>query len=166
MDKKKAKELRKRLDSTIIKLVAPRGMSVMEYKIQCNLNEFDATVENGMFLHWVMTAKDGDGTDVEDKVHDAIVNALDKKYLLDVDNKEQCAYFCDALKFVLLKDKEYSTRLLEGVLKGYKDSDGYGIEVFNFCKSLNKAFGFTSVEYFNYDGFKKALLSTREKSSK
>ena len=70
MDKKKAKDLRKKLDSKIIKLIAPKGMSVAEYKIQCNLNGIDATLENGMFLHWVMTAYDGEETNVEGKVHD------------------------------------------------------------------------------------------------
>lgn len=161
MDKKKAKDLRKKLDSKIIKLIAPKGMSVAEYKIQCNLNEIDATLENGMFLHWVMTAHDGDETNVEDKVHDAIVKGLEQQYLIDVDSQEQCEYFCDAVNHLLLRDKDYSTRILDAVLKNYKNSSKYGLEVFNFCKRLNKAFGFTSTEYFNYDGFKVALLEMR-----
>ena len=86
MDAKKAKDLRKKLDSKIIKLIAPKGMSVAEYKIQCNLNEIDATIENGMFLHWVMTAHDGEETNVEGKVHDAIVKGLEQQYLIDVDS--------------------------------------------------------------------------------
>ena len=162
MDKKKAKDLRKKLDSKIIKLIAPKGMSVAEYKIQCNLNEIDATLENGMFLHWVMTAYDGDETNVEDKVHDAIVKGLEQQYLIDVDSQEQCEYFCDAVKHLLLRDKDYSTRILDAVLKNYKHSSKYGLEVFNFCKQLNKAFGLTSTEYFDYDGFKDALLEMRK----
>lgn len=161
MDAKKAKDLRKKLDSKIIKLIAPKGMSVAEYKIQCNLNGIDATLENGMFLHWVMTAHDGDETNVEDKVHDAIVKGLEQQYLIDVDSQEQCEYFCDAVKHLLLRDKDYTTRILDAVLKNYKNSSKYGLEVFNFCKQLNKAFGFTPTEYFEYDCFKDALLEMR-----
>ena len=137
-------------------------MSEHEYKIACNLNEVDATVENGPFLHWVMTAEDGEESDVADKVHAAVVNALEKKYLLDESSAEQCSYFCDAVRDVLLKDKEYSTLLLEAVLKNYKNSSGLALEVFDFCKQLNKAFGFTRIEYFNQD-FDKALHSLVEK---
>lgn len=162
MDRTKATALRKRLDSRLIKLIAPKGMSVHEYKIACNLNEVDATVENGQFLHWVMTAEDGEETDVADKVHTAIVNALEKKYLLDESSAEQCSYFCDAVKDVLLKDKEYTTQLLEAVLKNYKSSSGHALEVFDFCKRLNKAFGLTTVEYFDYGGLKSSLLSMRK----
>ena len=131
MDKKKAKDLRKKLDSKILKLIAPKGMSVAEYKIQCNLNGIDATLENGMFL-------------------------------IDSDSQEQCEYFCDAVKHLLLRDKDYSTRILDAVLKNYKNSSKYGLEVFNFCKQLNKAFGLTSTEYFDHDGFKDALLEMRK----
>ena len=134
MDAKKAKDLRKKLDSKIIKLIAPKGMSVAEYKIQCNLNEIDATLENGMFLHWVMTAHDGEDTNVEGKVHDVIVKGLEQQYLIDTDSQEQCEYFCDAVKHLLLKDKDYSTRILDAVLKNYKHSNKCGLEVFNFCK--------------------------------
>lgn len=154
MDTKKAKDLRKKLDSKIIKLIAPKGMSVAEYKIQCNLNGIDATLENGAFLHWVMTAHDGEETNVEGKVHDAIVKSLEQKYLIDVDSQEQCEYFCDAVKHLLLKDKDYSTRILDAVLKNYKHSNKYGLEVFNFCKKLNKAFGLTSTEYFEHGDLK------------
>lgn len=154
MDAKKAKDLRKKLNYKIIKLIAPKGMSVAEYKIQCNLNGIDATLENGMFLHWVMTAHDSEETNVEGKVHDAIVKGLEQKYLIDVDSQEQCEYFCDAVKHLLLKDKDYSTRILDAVLKNYKHSNKYGLEVFNFCKKLNKAFGLTSTEYFEYGDLK------------
>ena len=134
MDAKKAKDLRKKLDYKIIQLIAPKGMSVAEYKIQCDLNDIDATLENGMFLHWVMTARDGEDTNVEGKVNDAIVKGLEQQYLIDVDSQEQCEYFCDAVKHLLLKDKDYSTRILDAVLKNYKHSSKCGLEVFNFCK--------------------------------
>ena len=134
MDAKKAKDLRKKLDSKILKLIAPKGMSVAEYKMQCNLNEIDATLENGMFLHWVMTAHDGEDTNVEGKVHDAIVKCLEQQYLIDIDSQEQCAYFCDVVKHLLLKDKDYSSRILDAALKNYKHSSKCGLEVCNFCK--------------------------------
>lgn len=158
MDTNKSHTLRKRLDSRIIKLVAPVGMSIDEYKIACNLNDVNPTVEDGPFLHWVMTAEDGEESNVADKVHAAVVNALEKKYLLDESSAEQCSYFCDAVKDVLLKDKEYSTLLLEAVLRNYKDTDGYAVEVFNYCKRLNKAFGLTEVEYFNDDILNKLFV--------
>ena len=151
MDNIKAKTLRKRLDTKLIKLIAPNNMSVAEYKIKCNLEGIDPSVENGQFLHWVMTA-DGDDTKVVEKVHNAIVNALNKKYLLDLDNAEQCSYFCDAMCDIVLANHDYKTKMFEAVLKNYKGSGGYGDKVFNHCKDLNKSFGFTNVEYFN-DGF-------------
>lgn len=148
MDNIKAKTLRKRLDTKLIKLIAPNNMGVAEYKITCNLEGIDPSVENGQFLHWVMTA-DGDDTKLAKKVHNAIVNALEKKYLLVLDDAEQCSYFCDAISDVLFKDKEYCTKLLDAVLKNYKGSDGNGNIVFEFCKRLNKGLGLTRTEYFN-----------------
>lgn len=144
MDKKRAHSLRKKLDIRLIKLVKPEDMSIDEYRIACNLNEFfDASVENGSFLHWIITST-GDDDDIVDKVHAAVIRALDKKYLLDLDDKVQCSYFCDAIRDICIKDHAWAEQLFEVVLKNYK-----GTEVFNFCKTLNKAFGFTSIEYFN-----------------
>ena len=131
--------LRKRLDTKLIKLVKPDNMSVDEYKIACNLEGFDASVENGSFLHWLVTSP----AIVEMKVRAAILNALKKKYLLDESNIEQMSYFCDAVRDVVIKDHEWTTSLLEAVLKNYK-----GTEVYNFCSRLNKAVGFTSIGYF------------------
>ena len=147
MDKSREKALRKKLDNMLIKLVAPPGMGVTEFKIECNLNAIDATVENGVFLHWVMISS-GDDDIVANKVDRAIINAINKKYLLDTSNKDQCARFCDAVRDLVLIDKHYAADLIEAVLNNYKESDGHGPDVFDFCKRLNKAFGFTSVEYF------------------
>ena len=122
-------------------------MSVNEYKIACNLDCIDPSIENGQFLHWLITA-DGDCPAVVEKVHNAIVNAIRKKYLLDFTNEEQCSYFCDAIRDIVLKDRKFVTDLLEAVLKIYKGAPSYGAEVFNYCKRLNKAIGFTAVEYF------------------
>ena len=145
MDNKYAHMLRKKLDKKIINLVKPLDMSYEEYVIACNLQEFEPSVENGMYLHWVMTSSGDDITfSIVDKVHDAIVNALSKNYLLDPSNNEQCSYFCDAVRDMLLIDKDFTTRVLEAVLNTLDEDD----EVFKYCKSLNKAFGFTSVKYF------------------
>lgn len=148
MENIKARILRKRLDTMLIKLVAPKGMGVDEYKIACNLDNIDPSVENGQFLHWVMTAHSNEETKVEDKVHNAIVNALKKKYLLDFSNVEQCSYFCDAIHDIVLDDKEYAKNLLEAVFNSCKDAPNYGKDVFDYCKKLNKWLGLTSVEYF------------------
>ena len=149
MDNKKNHSLRKRLDSRIIKLVTPVGMSIDEYKIACNLNGVNPTVEDGPFLHWIMTTSTCVEHDVVDEVRRAIVSALDKKYLIDASCQVQCSYFCDAVQSIIAKDKWYAEKILEAVLKNYKDTSGYAVEVFNYCKRLNKAFGFTPVEYFN-----------------
>ena len=150
MEDIKARELRKKLDNKLIKLVAPAGMSIAEYKINCNLEGFEPSVENGMFLHWVMTAG-GDDANLVEKVDKAILNAIIKKYLLDTSNEEQCSYFCDAVRDLVLKDKDYATDLLEAVFKNYKDSSGYGPDVFDFCKRLNKCLGLTAIEYFSHE---------------
>lgn len=135
--------LRKKLDKKIINLVKPKSMSFEEYIINCNMQGFEPSVENGSFLHWVITAG-GDDICIVEKVEDAIVNALSKRYLLDPSNIEQCSYFCDALRDICIKDIDFSTRILEAVLKNFDEDD----DVFKYCKSLNKAFGFTSIKYF------------------
>ena len=158
MDNKKSHILRKRLDSRIIKLVAPAGMSIDEYKIACNLNGIDPTVEAGPFLHWVMTTDESEDLGVVDKVRRAIVSALEKKYLIDTSSQVQCSYFCDAVQSIITKNKWYAENILEAVLKNYKDAGGYAVEVFNYCKRLNKAFGLTEVEYFNDDILNKLFV--------
>ena len=154
METAKAKALRKRLDSKILKLIAPFEMSIEEYKIRCNLNNIDPSVENGMFLHWVMTAG-GDDAEVVEKVENAIVNALERGYLLDTSNAAQCEYFCDAVCDLVLKDKWYTKRLLEAVLKNYASSSGYAADVYKYCRRLNKSIGLTSVGYFCNGGLGK-----------
>ena len=155
MTSRKEKELRTKLNNKIISLVKPVDMSIDEYRIACNLENINPSIENGMYLHWIMTA-DGDA-DVCEKVENAIVNALEKRYLLDSNNKEQISYFCDAIKNLVLRDKDYTIRLLEAVLKNYK-----GTEVFDFCKRVNKCIGLTSVEYFNYDALKEHIKNAIE----
>lgn len=142
MDNKYAHMLRKKLDKKIIRLVKPYGMSVDEYIINCNLNQFNPSVENGAYLHWLITAS-GD-IDIQEKVHDAIIKALSKKYLLDPDDEMQRSYFHDAIVDMLLKDKSFTIGIFEAVLKNYDEDD----ETFKFCKKLNKSTGLTSVKYF------------------
>ena len=146
MDKKYAHMLRKKLDKKIINLVKPDAMDVEEYIVNCHLQGFEPSVENGMYLHWLMTAS-GDNISIVQQVEDAIVNALSKKYLLDLDDDLQCSYFCDAVRDICVKDKDYATHIFEAVLKNVDEDH----EVFKFCRSLNKVFGFTSVKYFNND---------------
>ena len=143
MEKKYAHMLRKKLDKKIINLVKPESMDFEEYIVACNLQNIEPSVENGMYLHWLMTA-DGDDYRIVEKVEDAIVKALSNGYLLDFDNKVQCGYFCDAIRDICVKDKDFTTKLLEAVLKNYED----GNVVFDYCKRLNKTFGFTSIRYF------------------
>ena len=145
-DVKKTQMLRHRLDILLLKLVKPEGMSIDEYRIACNLQGgFDATVEYGPFLHWILMV-DGDDSDVVEKVKSVVINALNGGYLLDKQNIKQCSYFCDAIRDLVLKDKYWCERLLEAIL----GNDAYrGTDVYDYCKTLNKAFGFTSVGYFN-----------------
>lgn len=148
MTSNQAKAFRKRLDKKILNAILPEGMSAYEYKLHCDVEGFSPSVENGMFLHFLITAKP-DYDEQEKIVHNAIIGALSKKYLLDPTDDEQCSYFCDAIRDVLLRDKWFAEKLLETVLLNYKDENNKTLaSVFDFCKTLNKAFGLTSVEYF------------------
>lgn len=147
-DVKKTQMLRKRLDTSLLKLVKPKDMSIDEYRIACNLQGvFDATVEYGPFLHWILTAgRDDCKVKVVEKVESIIINALSGGYLLDNQNIKQCSYFCDAIRDLVVKDKYWCKRLLEAIL----GNDAYkGTDVYDYCKTLNKAFGFTTIGYFN-----------------
>lgn len=158
MRKSTTKELRKKLDTKIIGLVKPANMSIDEYRIACNLENINPSVEDGPFLHWVMTTNESEDLGIVDKVRRAIVSALGKKYLIDASSQVQCSYFCDAVQNIIAKDHWYAEKILEAVLKNYKDTSGYAVEVFNYCKRLNKAFGLTEVEYFNEDILNKLFV--------
>lgn len=138
-DKKRLTALRKKLDDKVINVVKPDGMPIDVYRVKCSLNGVDATLQNGQFLHWVMTA----GQD--DRVQKAIVGALKMKYLLDLEDKEQCSYFFDGIVDMCIKDKDFVTSILEVILTKYK-----GTAVFDWCKRLNKDLGYTEIEYFNF----------------
>lgn len=146
LDKAK-KTLQKRLDTKILKLVCPKDMDIDEYRIRCELESIVPSTSNGMFLHWIMTSY-GDKEDTE-AVQRAVVNALKGMYLLDASNEEQCGYFCDAVKALILIDRFFATDIIEIILSNYKSADGCLADVFDFCRSLNKGFGLTKVEYFN-----------------
>lgn len=143
-EQKKAKTYRKWLTTAIIKLVKPPAMGVDEYRINCEMHGFKPEVENGMFLHWVMTAKDGDESDVAPKVRRLIVCALRKGYLLEAGNDLQASYFCDALRDATPDDKDYMTALIEA----FFDHCSSG-PAFDFVRKLNRAFGFTDSYYFS-----------------
>lgn len=144
MTKAHQKSLQTKLDNKLINLIKPVGMLPDQYKIACNLEGVEPTVRNGSFLHWVMTTDDGPGSDVADEVHELIINAIRKKYLLDPDDVEQCSYFCDAIRDNITKRKEYVTNLIEATFEGYPNTP-----MFDYCRTLNKAFGFTSQYYFS-----------------
>ena len=141
LSKARAKHFRYELTKKIISLVKPEDMSIEEYIIQCNLNDIDPTLDNGMFLHWVMVADGPWG--IKDKVNKSILQGLKKGYLLDETNNKQMSYFCDALKQLLLQDKYYTKDLFEATMEGYPKGD-----LFDFVCRLNKAFGLTSKNYF------------------
>lgn len=140
------KSLQTKLDNKLIALVKPSYMSNDEYKIACNMEFVDPTVKNGSYLHWLMTADEGEDTTfkTKEKVHALIVNALKKKYLLDIDNADQCSYFCDGIVDNVMKDRRFVEQLLEAIFEAYP-----GTELFNYCWRLNRAFGFTSKYYFS-----------------
>lgn len=146
LDKAK-KTLQKRLDTKVLKLVCPNDMDIYEYKVKCELEGIVPSLSNGMFLHWIMTSH-GDSKTTEAVQH-AIVNALKGMYLLDASNEEQCSYFCDAVRDLVLMDQFFATDILDIVLSNYKTTDKCLAEVFDFCKRLNKGFGLTTTGYFN-----------------
>lgn len=143
-EQKKAKTYRKWLSTTIIKLVKPPAMGIDEYRINCEMRGFKPEVENGMFLHWVMTAQDSDESDVAAKVRRLIVCALRKGYLLEEGNDLQASYFCDALRNAVPSDQDYMIALIEA----FFDHCSSG-PAFDFVRKLNKAFGFTDSYYFS-----------------
>jgi len=142
------KSLQTKLDNKLIALVKPSHMSNDEYKIACNMESFDPTIKNGSYLHWLMTADEGEDSafKIKEKVHALIVNALKKKYLLDIDDAEQCSYFYDGIVDNVVKDKHFVEQLIESVFEAYPDT-----ELFDCCWRLNRAFGFTSKYYFSKD---------------
>lgn len=143
-EQKKAKTYRKRLNTTIIKLVKPPAMGIDEYRINCEMRGFKPEVENGMFLHWIMTAQDVDESGVADKVRRLVVRALRKGYLLETGNDLQASYFCDALQDAVPSDRDYATALIEA----FFDHCGSG-PTFDFVRTFNKTFGFTDSYYFS-----------------
>lgn len=146
VDKKHAKDLRRKLDARVIAVVKPENMSLYEYKIACNFNGVDPTVSSGPYLHWLMTAE-GETLEQEQKVHNMLVHALEAGYLLDADDVIQCSYFIDGIKTIMCKHGwNYPKHMFEAVLLNYK-----GTEVWHTVKRLNKIFGITSVEYFDSD---------------
>lgn len=146
VDKKRAKDLRRKLDARVIAVVKPENMSLYEYKIACNFNGVDPTVSSGPYLHWLMTAE-GETLEQEQKVHNMLVHALEAGYLLDVEDDVQCSYFIDGLKSIICTLKwDFPKQILEAVLLNYK-----GTEVWKVAKRFNKIFGITSVEYFDND---------------
>lgn len=146
LDKAK-KTLQKRLDTKILKLVCPKGMDIDEYRIRCELESIVPSTSNGMFLYWIMTSY-GD-KEATEAVRRAVVNALKGMYLLDASNEEQCSYFYDAVRALVLIDRFFATDIIAIILSNYKSADGCLADVFDFCRSLNKGFGLTTVEYFN-----------------
>ena len=142
MTKSKVKSLRDDLAKKIIKFIKPENMSIAEYVITCNLDDIDPTLDNGSYLHWVMTTI-GEDKSTEEKIHRLICKGLKGSYLLDDENVEQMSYFCDALKDIMCRDKDYAKDLFEATMEGYPKGD-----IFDFVYRLNKAFGFTSMNYF------------------
>ena len=121
LDKAK-KTLQKRLDTKILKLVCPKGMDIDEYRIRCELESIVPSTSNGMFLHRIMTSY-GD-KEATEAVRRAVVNALKGMYLLDASNEEQCSYFYDAVRALVLIDRFFATDIIAIILSNYKSADG------------------------------------------
>lgn len=146
MSKSRTDDARKRtrLCKKIVKLVAPEGMSYEQYVIACAANGIEVSLDNGQFLHWLVSNKDNSA--ISDKVRLLLVEAVKDKYLLDPDNAEQIEYFKDAMINVIFLPYEYAKDMFEAILSTTKNDIP---DVFNAVKSINKAFGLTAVEYFN-----------------
>lgn len=132
------KKLTTRLDNKIIDIVKPSEMSLEEYKIQCNLSGFEASVKDGSFLHWVLV------NNRNETMTKLIINALKHEYLLDLDDELQCEYFCDALPELVTSNKYFLIDIIKVIFDKYKDTP-----MFDVCWSLNHAFGFIDDYYFS-----------------
>ncbi len=135
---------RSRLCKKLVKLVAPEGMTYEQYVIECAANGIEVSLDNGMFLHWLLTYEGMTRTAYE--VRRLLVKAVEDHYLLDPDNVEQIEYFRDAMVELVFMDKEYTASMYNAVLKTTKTAIP---ALFNAVKSINKGLGITSVEYFN-----------------
>ena len=141
---------RSRLCKKILRLVAPKGMSLDFYEIACAANGFVPTLDNGMYLHWIIVegAKEHALNSNVQKIYSLLADGLKDSYLLDPDNDEQLEYFADAMRdIVMTAGKENCSMLYESFFIGYRGNKLHG--VYDFIKTLNKAFGFTSEEYFS-----------------
>lgn len=141
---------RNRLCKKIVKLVAPEGMSQNAYEIACAASGFVPALDNGMYLHWIIVegANEHKRNSKAYDVFKLLADGLKKGYLLDPNNNEQLEYFADAIhESLLMFDSQVREMLFEAFFTGYKGQELNGI--YQYIKRLNKAFGFTSVEYFS-----------------
>ena len=135
---------RAKLCKRIVKLVAPEGMTYAQYVIECAAAGIEVSLENGMFLHWLLTRNGIDAVTV--KVRCLLIKAVEEKWLIDPSNEDQVLYFIDAMTELVMMNKDYCTKMYDAVLKTMKKTVP---DIFIVVKKLNKAFGFTSTEYFS-----------------
>ena len=135
---------RSRLCKKLVKLVAPEGMTYEQYVIECAANGIEVALDNGMFLHWLLTAKGP--SYIASKVQILLVKAVEDGYLLDPNNVEQLEYFRDAMVDLVFMDKDYTKAMYDAVLTTTKNTIP---TIFDAVKQINKGIGITTTEYFN-----------------
>jgi len=135
---------RSRLCKKLVKLVAPEGMTYEQYVIECTANGIEVSLDNGMFLHWLLTYEGM--TRIANEVRQLLVKAVEDHYLLDPNNIEQIEYFRDAMVDLVFMDKNYTVAMYKAVLTTTKTTIP---DLFNAVKKINKSLGLTEVEYFN-----------------
>ena len=137
-------ERRARLCKKLVKLVAPEGMTYEQYVIECAANGIEVSLDNGMFLHWLLTCKGN--IEIVHKVRKLLVKAVEDRYLLDPNNTEQIDYFRDAMVELVFMNESYTIAMYKAVLTTTKTTIP---DLFNAVKKINKGLGLTEVEYFN-----------------
>ena len=137
-------ERRARLCKKLVKLVASEGMTYAQYVIECAANGIEVALDNGIFLHWLLTAKGPPY--IASKVQTLLVKAVEDGYLLDPNNVEQLEYFRDAMVELVFMDKDYAKAMYDAVLTTTKTTIP---TIFDAVKHINKGIGITTTEYFN-----------------
>ena len=133
----------------------PQEMCNSEYIIQCAIRGVDISLDNPVFMHWVINeAYDNFNSDLHQKARDLIIKGLKKHLILDFTDEIHCSYISEILPLLVLREpvvKTETEKFFRVILEEYRNTP-LGEEAYR----LNRGFGLTSMCYFtdNTDGIK------------
>ena len=144
-----------RLLHQLIDVIKPPKMCSSEYIIQCAIRAVDVSLDNPIFMHWVINeAYNNFNKEPFQKVRDLIIKGLKKHFILDFTKDIDCSYISEILPLLVLRERCVKTeteKFFRVILEEYRHTL-VGEEAYR----LNRAFGLTSMCYFsdNIDGIK------------